>query len=393
MFKHLSYVSLAYIFIYIGGYIFHFIVSRKLGPVEYGKFIVLNSLLLTVGNVAGILNTISVKKLVEYKSNPDILRYFRIIALLLGIFFFSIGSLFAKNIAHFINIDKSSYILFIAVGWFFVFFLAVERAYLQSQDKFRLYSLSIVFELFFKFIVSIGLVYLGFKIYGILIGVVISLFLAFAFLIYQNNEIFGSIKVLPLKRLILLAAYASPVGFFVYIDDLFLRRIFDEHTAGILASTSILGKAFLGFCLILMSVFFPKFVKYKTSSKLFNILVKYISIVLILFLLVEMSVVLLGKKLFLILFGEKFILGFEILPYYLVAILVLIFTIILMNIFIAIEKGIYLIYINLFVYFIGFLVLPISSVKEFVTYIVLINFVFLFLYIILIGKFMRTYKR
>ncbi|WP_051654281.1 hypothetical protein [Persephonella sp. KM09-Lau-8] len=392
MFKHLSYVSLAYVFIYIGGYIFHFIVSRKLGPIEYGKFIVLNSLLLTVGNVAGILNTISVKKLVEYKSNPDILRYFRIIALLLGIFFFSIGSLFAKNIAHFININKSIYILFIAIGWFFVFFLAVERAYLQSQEKFSLYSFSIIFELFFKFVISIGLVYLGFKIHGILIGVVISLFLAFIFLIYQNDNIFGSIKALPLKRLIFLAMYASPVGFFVYIDDLFLRRIFDEHTAGILASTSILGKAFLGFCLILMSVFFPKFVEYKTSPKLLNFLIKYVSIVLILFILVEIFVVFWGKELFLILFGNKFILGFEILPYYLIAILILIFTIILMNIFIAIEKGIYLIYINLFVYFIGFLVLPISSVKEFITYIVLINSVFLFIYTGIIVKFMKTLK-
>ena len=76
-----------FFYVNILGYIFHFIVSRKLGPELYGEFMVLYSLMLTVGFLSNIYPTLTIKAVLENKEQKyEILRFIRMIAGLTGLY-------------------------------------------------------------------------------------------------------------------------------------------------------------------------------------------------------------------------------------------------------------------------------------------------------------------
>ena len=379
--KSISFVSISFIFTYLFGYLFHFFVSRKLGPVGYGEFMVLNSLFLTIGNVTGILSTIVVKSVLEnLEYEKYVLRFLRILSLILGLTFFLLGVVFSPFIKEFLNLTYTPYIWIVAFCWIFLFINAVEKAYLQATERFGIFSFSVMFEIFLKVVLSYLLLLVGFYTGGVLLGILLSLIFTFSFLVWMNKNIFGKIRFLDLKKLIKVGAYASPAGFLIYADDIFIRRVFDPEVAGFFASSSIIGKAFLGLCLTFLTVFFPKFIKYK--DKPLKFLYFYILLVSIIFFIGEIGVISFGKYIFLVVFGKDFVQGFEILKVYLIAILPLALILGFIYLFIAVGKGLYLIYTHLLLYFSGFIILPIKSLDSYLIYIFTINFTYFLIYIL-----------
>jgi O-antigen/teichoic acid export membrane protein len=78
-----------FFYVNILGYVFHFVVSRKLGPELYGEFMVLYSLMLTVSSLSGIYPNLTIKVVLENKEQKyEILRFIRIITGLTGLIFF-----------------------------------------------------------------------------------------------------------------------------------------------------------------------------------------------------------------------------------------------------------------------------------------------------------------
>ncbi|MCS7215645.1 MAG: hypothetical protein RMI30_02930 [Thermodesulfovibrio sp.] len=88
------------------------------------------------------------------------------------------------------------------------------------------------------------------------------------FLFYKNKNLFGKRASLSISNIIKTALYISPSGFFVYADDIFLRRLFDWHTAGLIASLSIVGKVFIWFFIAILGIYYPEFFRLKDSGKL-----------------------------------------------------------------------------------------------------------------------------
>lgn len=380
MIKNLSFVGFAFVYANLVGYVFHFFVSRHLGVHGYGEFMVIYALMLSVGNFINLFANPVVRELLRnWQETKSALSYMRFLGLFLGFFIFILGIIFAEPIKDFLRISKAQYFWIIAGVWFLQQMLVIERAYLQSLEKFGLLALSVVLEQSMRFLTVVFLMNLW--IIGVLFSFVIGTFSALILLLGVNGVFFTKPKRISLLGLIKASLFTSPVGFFVYADDLFIRRIFEPSVAGLYASVSLIGKVFIWLILTFMTVFFPKFVMYAQKEKLMiNFLKRVLFLVFSAFIFFEVSLIFVGKYLFVFLFSEKFLPAFTYLPFYLFAVFFLALTFVFIYLLTALGIRLWLPYLHLFVYYAGFLILPFESVWWYMFYIFFLNLCFLPLY-------------
>ncbi|ODA44549.1 conserved hypothetical transmembrane protein [Thermodesulfovibrio sp. N1] len=387
MFKDISSVTFAFVYVNILGYVFHSIVSRSLGPAGYGEFMVLYSFMLTVGNITALLATVSIKVIVEnFTQRFEYLRSLRILGLTAGLFSAISVSLFAPYLKTFLNVGYIYYFYIIAFVWLGMFMLAVERSFLQSTGKFPLFAFSSALELTIRLIFAITIIYAGFKIGGVLFSSFVGIFTVLIILLLIDGALTGRLARLNIKKIITIALYASPSGFFVYADDIFIRRIFDEHTAGLFASVSIVGKVLVWFTLAMLGIYFPKFVHSKGTEGLKKFILQMVGIIIIAQIIGQIFIFIVGKPLFLLLFGKKFELAVPFLPYYFFSVLPLLFSLVFISLATAFEKYIYLIYIHLLCFYSGFILFKFGSIFDYLTYIFCLNGSFVLLYFWTLSK-------
>ncbi len=385
MIKNFSFLSLMFLYINILGYVFHFTVSRSLGPEKYGEFMVLYSLMLSVSFLSSVYPTLTIKEVLENEIKKyEVLRFLRLMALVAGLFAFLVGIFLSSFFKSFLNVSDLSSFFIVSLVWFFIFLISTEKGFLQSQNRFGLYSLINSLELSLRLVFALILVSLNFGVNGALASTLISVSLISVLLFYINKNIFGKVEIITIKKIIKSFLLISPTGIFIYADDIFIKRVFDSYTAGLFASVSILGKAIIWLCITLFSVFFVKIAKDKENYK--SYLIK--SILLVIFIIISSSLFsyLFGKEVFSILFGDKFLEASEFLPYYILSIFPLLINLLIFSTNVAIEKFIVLIYLYLISYYLGFVVLKFNNVYEYMSYIFIFHFITLIINLYLFLK-------
>jgi len=394
IYKNLSYVAISFFYINIIGYFFHFYVSRKLGPALYGEFMVLYSVYLTMANISGIVGNVAVKKIVENINNKyETLRFLRIFGVVTGIIISVFLVTGCKDVLHFLNIGNRSSVYLIAFGILILFPTSLEKSFLQSTKQFGFFSILNSAELTIRLVMAILFLYFGLKVFGALLSSVVSIFISLAVLLYKNNNIMGKINKIPIKNILYLMLYISPGGVMVYLDSIFIKKMFDPTTAGLYAAFSVLGKAVLFLCLTLNTVFFPEFISLRSNiNKLFKMTIKSNFLVFAIFILSIIGVSLSGKELFLIVFGAKYTMAFKYLPYYLLALLPLALNIYFMSIFTALEKHLIIMYANFLIYLCGFVFLHFKTIDQYFLYIGITNLIFYLFYLGLFTKLKIMYN-
>lgn len=382
MFKDISSVTFAFVYVNILGYVFHSVVSRSLGPVGYGEFMVLYSFMLTVGNITALLGTVSIKTIVEnFDRRYDYLRSLRLMGAVLGVIFALGVSILSPILKNFLHVSYSHYFFIIALVWFGMFMIAVERSFLQSIGKFPLFALCNAMDLTIRLVVAIIVLHLSYGVGGVIFSSAVGIFFVLFFLLWRNGGIKGSKARLSIKKVIKIALYVSPSGFFVYADDIFIRRIFDEYTAGLFASVSIVGKVLVWLTLTFLGVYFPKFIEAKGTSNLKKFVIQMVGLIVIAELGAQIFVFFAGKPLFLLLFGTKFEPAFQFLPYYLLAVMPLLFAIVFISIATAVERGFILVYLHLLCFYAGFVIFNFTGVSHYLNYIFTSNILFVLIYL------------
>ncbi|WP_041675840.1 lipopolysaccharide biosynthesis protein [Sulfurihydrogenibium azorense] len=393
MIRHFFYLSVMFFYINGIGYVFHFIISRKLGPEGYGEFMVLYSFMLTVGFFSNTYPTIAIKNILENKEEKlGVLRFLRIVAFITGLLFFIVLSLLSPYLKDFLHVSSSFSIIIIALVSFLIFLENVEKGYLQVENRFGMYSFLNGLELTLRLLFAIIFVEIGFWINGALSSTVFSMFFSLILLMYINKNLFGEIKKLPFKRIIKSFFLVSPSGFFVYADDIFIKRVFDPITAGYFASASILGKAYIWFILTLFSIIFVKVSEKK--EKAFKYVKYFFIFIIFTFGVIQILLSLVGEKVFLLLFGDKYSQAYEILPLYIFSILPLLINLVIYYVNISLEKAFVSVYLHLILYYCGFVFIKFASVIDYLTYIFIINAVFLIFNLFLfLKKFQDAHKQ
>lgn len=240
--------------------------------------------------------------------------------------------------------------------------LNVIKGLLVAEEDFWSISLSGILETLSRAIVGILLVIAGMGVKGALassalggfIGIWVverkaGLFKKYNQKIHHIRSSRGFIST-TLKVLVL----SVPVGFFIELDVMLVKRFFDPEFAGIYASSALIGKGLLMFSAIFSTIIYPKLVRSKLSREGLTDFFFGVLFVILTFMLGFFTLKLIKREIVLFLFGPKFSYASEILPYYVIAILPLAIHCQLMNYMTAIggfREGVWL-WAELLIYYI-----------------------------------------
>jgi O-antigen/teichoic acid export membrane protein len=382
MLRNSVYVYSAFIYLNLLVYVFHSILGKSLGKEGYGEFSVVYSLIFSIGYLASILSTLSVKTIIEnFDRRFELLQSMRFFGLIFGLGFGALAVIFSDYLKDFLNVTEGYYFYFVGVSWFVLFPLVVEKSFLQASGRFGLFAFSNGFEMTVRVIVAYTSLHIGLKVEAGIIAYLSGIIVVESVLLLNNRGWRFRKAKLDIKRLFKIALYAFPVGFFIYADDIFIRRIFSPETAGIYASVSAFGKFLLWSVVALMDVYFPKFVESKMDRSLRKYLFQIFAVAFFLEILFQTLVAITGKSLFNLVFGSAFISAYEYVPKYLISILSLIFVLIFVSLATSLERGIIIVYLNLICFYGGFFIIDFSSIEDYLFYLFAVNFIFVLFYL------------
>lgn len=245
-------------------YIYHLVVGRMLGPVNYGILASLFSIVTIIG-IVPTSTSVSIVKYISSSKNLDEVSavYGSIYGFVLKLAFIAslIVLLISPVIASFLHIGDISLVALISPILFFSLITLVNQATSQGLLKFTGFVVPSLASTLIKICLGIGLVVLGFSVFGAMIGVLIGTVLSFFVSIPFIKNLKKNMKKYDLKPFF---KFSIPVFFqalaftsIFTMDVLLARHFLPPFEAGIYASLSILGKIVFFASSPIASVMFP----------------------------------------------------------------------------------------------------------------------------------------
>ena len=250
-------------------YLFHLVMGRVLASAEYGTLVSLFSLLYLVGVPGGVLGTTAVKFASKYKARGDFtavtaaLVWTSKIIAVLGFVLLGLAIVFRSQLAGFLKItDPLLPVLFFG---FITFSLltAPLLGFLQGLLRFKAFSLMSFLGALLKFLLGVGLAALGFGIWGVTWGLIISSGLVTAisllllkkdlqFPLAQNSFVKTDLLKYALPTTVTLLALTA----FYNTDVILVKHFFSPKEAGIYSSVVMLGRIiFFGLSSVVLVAF------------------------------------------------------------------------------------------------------------------------------------------
>ncbi len=254
-FRHGFLVLAATLLLNAGAFLFHAIVSRKLGVSTYGSLYAVVSLALFASFPAGIFNTVISKVAAELRALDDP-AHLRALTLAVckafgaALLVYVAGGLaFAGVIGEFIRIPSWEIVLAAAMAGSVVFVFAL-RAIAQGTQDFRGLSASLVMDGGLKGTLGAALATAKFGVAGGLLGFFAGTIFSGAFTLWRLWAQFRAADRtgfrIDLRRVfsttIGATALTASTAILSYADVLVVKHYFAPHEAGIYAATSLGGK-------------------------------------------------------------------------------------------------------------------------------------------------------
>lgn len=252
-------------------YLFHLIMGRLLGPVDYGTLESLISITYFLGIPISVVTIIIIKFVSSHKGDKRIISSF-LNKIIKKMFFFGLLGLagflllfpFLKEL-----VKTNSFILFLGVGIFSFLgiFPTIFSAFFQGIADFVKFTVISIFTSWSKLAVAIVLVLLGLRLSGAIYSIVLStiltvvlcFFLIRKYIDLKNRDeinirkLFDGVMSYSFSVLILNISMTS-----IYTADLILAKYFlSPQDAGKYAALSVLGKIIFFASSPLSSAMFP----------------------------------------------------------------------------------------------------------------------------------------
>lgn len=245
-------------------YVYHLIMGRLLGPVSYGELASLFSLIGLIAVLPGTLGLAIVKQVSVLKTDED--RAYFVSWFSRKVFFFSITVVMVviilfPIIEDFLKVSDSKLIILTGMTFLFSLPSLFNRAVLQGLLNFKKIIFSILLENTFKLLVGVGLVLVGFSLYGAMIGFVVATAVGW----WISNPRLSTTKSLTRNiNLRFLFTFSGPVlvqslstASLVSTDLILVKHFLSSADAGIYAALSNLGKIILYGTGPISAVMFP----------------------------------------------------------------------------------------------------------------------------------------
>lgn len=299
-------------------FLFHFIIGRQLGPSDYGTLAVLMSMIYIFNIPTEAIQNIVSRYTSKFNLNKEngkinfMLRKMLQKGFIFAIIIFVIISIISILLSYFLKI--SFFLIFLTNFYLFSSFsIPMLRGVLQGRKKFGKLGLSLIIDSALKLIFSTFLVFLGFKVFGAIIGVLLGVFIGLIASLYFNKEIlnekeekttFENIYSKSIPYLISMIVIYSIFS----VDILLAKRFFSPEIAGQYAALSMLGKIiFFGTFAISKAMFPFTSERFEVKKDSLNVFKKSFIIVLLLCLISVLIYYLMPNFLISILYGEKYL--------------------------------------------------------------------------------------
>lgn len=253
----------------VSNYLFHLLMGRFLGPVNYGVLASIISVLYILLVPTTTITTAVMKFAAEHavegrpgKTRELMMRLSNRL-LVISVILFVVMVALSPVLSSFLNIPSVWPIVILSGMVLVGYVLPVNRGILQGLQRFGSLSASLILETIIKLAVGIALVIAGFAVNGAVFGIVVAVFVAYAFSFWPLRDILaergeGGVSLKALFKysipvfiaLLCLSAYYS-------VDIMLVKHFLSPVEAGYYSGLSILGKIVVFASLAITGVMFP----------------------------------------------------------------------------------------------------------------------------------------
>ncbi|HKB19349.1 MAG TPA: oligosaccharide flippase family protein [Candidatus Dormibacteraeota bacterium] len=255
----------------IGGFVYHAIAGRILGPETYGQVAFLIAVYAVGTGPALILIVVLARytAMLSARVDPGVRSLFGRTVRLIAIpclFFILLTALFARPIALYAHVGSTIPILILGFSIALIWQVAIPRGILQGLQRFTALSLNLSLELVIRTAVVFALLRAGYAVSGAMAAVFVGLAIVFCLGIFSLRDHFrGSPTRVRLRVMasFSLTATAGIIGVLVLynLDVILAKHYLSDHDAGIYGGLNKIGTILYFLTLSVSQVLFPRVVE------------------------------------------------------------------------------------------------------------------------------------
>lgn len=304
-----------------GNYLYHLLMGRMLGPIDYG---ILSSLI-SISYLLGIPMAAFVLVIVKYvsalrgkKQLATVNFFYKLVnrkMLIFGSIGFLIFLIFSSWISSFLHLESNVLLILIGLASFIGIFSLINLATLQGFLRFGWYTIIGIVSVVVKLILAIVLVYLSYRVLGAILAILMGAVVSYLLALFYAKKIIGTKEEregVSGKEVI---SYALPVFFSIlaftslYTTDIILVRHFlSAQEAGFYAALATLGKIIFFASSPVILVMFPMVSeRHANGKKYINLLNLSLGLVLLTCLGISGVYFLFPKLMINILYGSQYL--------------------------------------------------------------------------------------
>lgn len=273
----------------LGQFVYHFLAGRLLGKVYYGDLAAMLSIIGLI-SVAQISFNLTIVKFISSEKGrgaiSNLAKWVHSWAIWIGLLFALSALILSPFIIDFLNLIEPLAFYFLVPTLFFFVLLSTGRSILQGLLQFNKFVISLLVEVVTKIVLTIGLIFAGFSIFGatgaILVGTLIAYFATrIALSPYLNGNRGARPNVAPMVKYSLPVFIQGLALTSMYSVDLVLvKHFFPPADAGLYAAAAMLGRVVFFSTTPIAHVMFPLVSRrYSHGSPYHNIF--YLSVLLV----------------------------------------------------------------------------------------------------------------
>lgn len=248
-------------------FLFHFSMGRMLGPVDYGTFAVLMSLMYLYSApteaIQNIISRYTTKLHIEKKEGAIKFLMKRSLkkGLTISLLVFLILIPCSLIISKFLSINF--WLILLTNSFVFLSFSSpITRGILQGRKKYFKLGISLILDSGVKLFVGVFLVLIGFKVFGAVLGVLFGILIGIISSVYFNKDVLKKEE----NEISFSGIYRESIPYFISmmvillifnLDILLAKRFFSPEIVGKYSVISMLGKMIFFGTTAIGKVMFP----------------------------------------------------------------------------------------------------------------------------------------
>ena len=255
----------------IGGFVYHAIAGRVLGPSSYGQVAFLIAVYAVGTGPALILIVVLARytAMLNARGDPGVrsllARTVRLIAIPC-LLFILLTTLFARPIALYAHVGSTIPILVLGFSVALIWQVAIPRGILQGLQRFTSLSINISAELFIRTLVVFVLLKAGYAVSGAMAAVFAGLAFVFCLGLFSLRDHFRGVGQRVRLRVMANFSLTATVGIIgvliLYNQDVILAKHYlNDHDAGIYGGLNKIGTILYFLTLSVSQVLFPRVVE------------------------------------------------------------------------------------------------------------------------------------